>query len=78
MANKTAKQLEEQIHAWNVHVPVGTEVEYHPVIDRPEHQIHRTRSQASLLSDHTAVVFLEGKSGCVALDACRMKREVEV
>jgi hypothetical protein len=30
--------------------------------------ITRTRSPASVLSGHTAVVWIEGKSGCVMLD----------
>jgi hypothetical protein len=66
---KTA-ELVEQCDQWNQQHPVGTLVEYHPVIDAPEHRLRKTRSRASVLSGHTAVVFLEDESGCVALDAC--------
>ena len=39
--------------------------------------IQRTRSDAYVLSGHTAVVFITGVSGCVALDAVEIvKQEV--
>ena len=34
-------------------------------------QTFKTRTEAQVLSGHTAVVWLEGKSGCVCCDACR-------
>lgn len=55
---------------WNKAHPIGSLVEFHPVIGAPAHRLRRTSSGASVLSDHTAVVFLEDESGCVALDAC--------
>jgi hypothetical protein len=42
---------------------------YHPVIGRPEFRPRKTRGKAEILSGHTAVIWLEGESACVALDA---------
>ncbi len=55
---------------WNDLYPVGTLIEYHPVIGESKHRIRRTRSEASILSNHTVVVFLEDETGCVAIEAC--------
>jgi hypothetical protein len=66
---KTLAQLEKQCHIWNRACPIGTEVQYHPVIGRPEYRLRKTKTGAYVLSGHTAVIWLEGESGCVALDA---------
>ena len=42
---------------------------YHPVIGEPAGRYSNTRSLAFVLSGHTACVFIERESGCVALDA---------
>jgi len=63
-------ELQEQCDQWNKHHPVGTLVEYHPIIDEPEHRLRRTRTAAQVLSGHTAVVWLEDEWGCVCLEAC--------
>jgi len=62
--------LEKRCAQWNAKHPIGTEVEYHPVIGAPAFRLRKTRTQAQVLSGHTAVVWLEGESGCVALEAC--------
>lgn len=50
--------------AFNELIKVGDLVEYAEVIgDKPKQ--YRTRSEAQILSGHTAVVWLEGKTGCV-------------
>lgn len=64
------KQLGWQCDSWNLRVKVGDSVEFHPIIGESEHRIHTTRTKAEILSGHTAVVWLNGVSGCVALDAC--------
>ena len=69
-AAEKAAELVEQCDRWNEQYPVGTLVEYHPIIDEPEHRLRKTRSTAQVLSGHTAVVWLEGESGCVCLEAC--------
>lgn len=63
------KQLEETCDRWNQRYPVGTPVVYHPVLgERAGHET-KTTSPASILSGHSAVLFVEGVSGCVALEA---------
>jgi hypothetical protein len=66
----TLAQLQAQCDLWNMAYPVGTSVEYHPVIGEPAHRIRKTRTAAQVLSGHTPVVWLDGESGCVALEAC--------
>jgi hypothetical protein len=66
----SAATLLKRCADWNAKYPIGTEVEYHPVIGEPEHRVRLTRSAAAVLSGHTAVVWLEDERGCVALDAC--------
>lgn len=69
----TIATLLHQVDAWNASTPIRTMVEYrsHP---EAEPQLYHTRTAASILSGHTAVVWLEGKSGCVAIEACRPVR----
>jgi hypothetical protein len=54
---------------WNNLVSLGGEVDYrsHP---EAEPQRFKTRTEAQVLSGHTAVVWLEGKSGCVTCESC--------
>lgn len=62
--------LELRCFKWNTLHPIGSPVEYHPVICEPAHHVTRTRSEAYVLGGYTAVLFVDGVSGCVALDAC--------
>lgn len=65
----TQVQLERKVNQFNENCPPGTEVFYHPVIGDLESRRTRVRAKAYVLSGHTAVCFVEGVSGCVALDA---------
>ena len=67
---KSAAALQRECDRWNKANPVGTTVKYHPVIRGPKFAITTTKSTAYVLSGHTAVLFVEGISGCVAMDAC--------
>lgn len=60
---------QKEVDAWNVAVKVGDLVDYrsHP---GAQPQRFATRTEAQVLSGHTAVVWLSGKSGCVCCDAC--------
>lgn len=60
----------EMVDNWNRTVRVGDLVDYRGCPD-VEPQRFTTRTVAQVLMNHTAVVWLDGKSGCVALDACR-------
>ena len=54
------------IAAWNHNHPPGTPVIF---ITDDGTQVHtKTRSWAELLGGHTPVVWLEGRTGCYALD----------
>lgn len=66
---RTVAQLEAQVKRWNDAHAVGAPVFYHPVIGEPAGRYSNTRSLAFVLSGHTACVFIERESGCVALDA---------
>lgn len=69
---KRQKQTPEaECFVWNYYYPVGTRVIYHPVIGAKAGRERVTRTVAHVLSGHTAVVWLEGESGCVALEACQ-------
>ena len=67
---KRRKNPEKEVAAWNAKVGVGDTVEYRGYPEA-EPQIFTTRTAAEVLSGHTAVVWLNGKSGCVCVDACR-------
>ena len=67
---RSARELQAACDRWNERYPVGTLVEFHPVIDEPAHRLRKTRTPAQVLSGHTPVVWLEDESGCVKLEAC--------
>ena len=52
--------------AWNAKHPVGTAVKVRR--DNGEIQDTKTRAPAEMLSGHTAVIWLDGISGCYLLD----------
>lgn len=61
---------QKEVDAWNACVNVGDAVEYvdHPGASR---QQFTTASAAEVLSGHTAVVWLNGKNGCVCVSHCK-------
>lgn len=75
------KQKEEKaVEDWNNTVKIGDAVEYREVMPEGREvkpgSIYEaiqttTRSEAFMLSGHTAVVQIKGKSGCVALSHCK-------
>ncbi len=68
MKQMSPEALEERCRVWNAAYPIGTVVEYHSTIGAYRHIVTTTRSVATVLGDHT-VCFIDGVSGCVALDA---------
>jgi hypothetical protein len=68
---KTAGELADLVADWNTRYPVGTKVKYFPVIGGLRYGETKTLTAAWVLSGHTAVINVEGVSGCVALEACR-------
>ena len=63
-------QAEWMTDRWNEWVPIGSAVEFHPVIGEPECRERTTRTEASVFPSDVAVVWLNGESGCVTLLAC--------
>jgi hypothetical protein len=76
-AQRSIGELEALCATWNSRHPVGTFVRYYRRIHPREDLagVFRTRSAAQVLSGHTAVVWLEGVSGCVCLDAVEPVKE---
>lgn len=71
MKPPSVKQQLAQVAKWNEQHPAGTEVTVE--MDSGEIRATRTRSEASMLSGHTAVIFLDGISGCYLLSRVRAK-----
>lgn len=62
------KKAQEECDAFNAKYAVGTEVRYWPMAREGEGRGPvKTRTTAQVLSGHTAVVWLEGVSGCMAI-----------
>ena len=67
----TAAQLQRQVDNWNAKHPVGTVVSFEEIVGRGETHRGATKDEASVFGGHTAVIFLEGKSGFVDLGHCK-------
>lgn len=65
-----AQKAREEADRWNARYRPGQVVEYQSHPEAPARTVH-TRSEAFVLSGHTACVSLEGVRGVVALSACR-------
>ncbi len=79
MRKRHARQHDPVFEAaeWNRHVAVGDEVEYREVVEFSPPQLFTTRTEATVLSGHTAVVWLRGRVGCVAISHCQpLKKSV--
>lgn len=74
MKKPNLKKLDAQCREFNAKHPIGTGVLYHPVIGEEPGRFTTTRSQAYILSGHTAVIFVDQVSGCVALDAIEVPK----
>lgn len=66
---QTQKRLQAEVEAFNTRVPLGAEVDYFEYEGAPLVR-YKTRTEAQILSGHTAVVWLAGKSGCVCVGHC--------
>jgi hypothetical protein len=58
--------------------PIGVVVDYHAIIDEPECVRTRTRSYAWRMASGHDVVMVEGKAGCVHIEALTFPAESEV
>ena len=57
MKQPTLKTLQKRCADWNARFPVGTAVEYHPVIGEAAHRPRKTRTEAQVLSGHMIRLF---------------------
>lgn len=67
---KTPAQLEFQCEAWNKQHRIGTLIAYEDIRGGGESHRGKSTTEAQVLGGHSAVIWLEGKSGCVNLDHC--------
>lgn len=68
--NKIARStisLQKLVDKWNKQFPVGTQVRYWTGVREGIGNLSFTKTAAEVLEGHTAVVWLDGVSGCVAL-----------
>lgn len=63
------RSLVEQsaVDAWNAANPVGTPVRYWTGMRKGPGEASVTRTEASVLGGHTAVVWVEAEGACIAL-----------
>lgn len=61
----------KEVYDFNAAVKVGDTVEFSEVIGMGEPIRYQTESEAEVLGEHTAVVWLKGKRGCVKLSHCK-------
>jgi hypothetical protein len=59
------KDAQRQVDQWNARYPVGQSVSVRR--DNGEDMVTKTIAPAELLSGHSAVIWLEGVSGCYLL-----------
>ena len=63
----TRPKQKKLVETWNAAHPIGTPVRYWTGVREGDGKTSKTRSEAQLLSGHTAVVWMEAESGCVCL-----------
>ncbi|MDF2792347.1 MAG: hypothetical protein K0S85_100 [Pseudomonas orientalis] len=69
-ARPSPAQLQKHCDTWNAANPVGTIVAYEEIRGGGETFRGKSASEAQVLGGHSAVIWLEGKSGCVDLGHC--------
>lgn len=70
---RESKAEHEKVDEWNSKHAVGVKVDL--MRDNGAMMRTTTRSRAQLLSDHTAVIWLDGEPGCYSLDRVRAVEE---
>lgn len=64
----TLASLQSTCDEWNARYPIGTDVKVYRIAgDEKTAFLSKTKTVAEVLSGHTAVVWLEGVSGCYGL-----------
>jgi hypothetical protein len=62
----TTRRLQEQVDNFNTHHPIGADVSV--LRDNGDRIATKIRFKAEVLGGHSAVIWLEGISGCYLLD----------
>ena len=75
MSRPNPRKLQQQCNLFNARNPVGTKVVVR--LDDGRKILTTTRTTAQLLSVHSAVIWLDGISGCYMLDRVTVAEEVE-
>lgn len=70
MKRPNIAKLQKQCDDWNAAYPVGRDVVLSK--DSGEQFPTKTRSEAQVLSGHSAVIWVEGVSGCYLLDCVKV------
>jgi hypothetical protein len=65
MKRPNIKALTAKVDAWNASNKIGVDVAYRR--DNGKATLTKTRTEAQVLSGHTAVIWLDDVSGCVDL-----------
>lgn len=64
---KDPDEQQELVNQFNLDCPIGSPVRYWTMLREGEGKTSQTRSEAQLLSGHTAVVWVEDHPACIAL-----------
>jgi hypothetical protein len=68
----TPAQLQRECNKFNAAIKIGDSVAYQEVMsDTCPVQVFTAQTEAQIMSGHSAVVWLNGKSGCVLVSHCR-------
>jgi len=64
---RITKKLQAEIGRFNKRCAVGGKVRYWTFVREGDGVVSTTRTEAQALGTHTAVVWVEGQPGCIAL-----------
>jgi hypothetical protein len=67
ISRKARPNQQKLVDQWNAQHPIGTPVEYWTFTREGEGKKSTTRTEAQLLSGHTAVVWMVDEPSCVSL-----------
>ena len=73
MKTKLFMQAQRKVDAFNHAHPVGTPVRVYPGVLNGRSDDTCTKTKALVLGGHTAVVWVEGHSSCIALSHVTVK-----
>lgn len=72
MNQPTPEELAAKVARFNEIVQPGQIIRYHELRARGPGRLFKTRGPSEIMQGHSAVVWLEGKSGCVQTDHCEV------